>query len=140
MGHEAGGKIMDFEDRKDFANQMVEMAAIVQRPVDDEDIAAYFNHLKEYPLGLVCDAMDKAFRDRDPQDMYMKTLLITVPEIQTAIDEMLAVEHKALKIGCKECNDTGLILKNRKDKSIYAIKCKCLLAAIAARKKGKKNG
>jgi len=126
---------MDFKDREDFAKKMMEMAAIVQRPVDEDDIAAYFNHLKEYPLGLLCDAMDKASRDRDQDDVFMQNTLITVPEIRAAINKILTTEHKAMKIGCEECNDTGMILKEREDKSTFAVKCKCLLAAIAAKKK-----
>ncbi len=118
----------------------MEMAAIVQRPVDEDDIAAYFNHLKEYPLGLICDAMDKASRDRDQDDVFMQNMIITVPEIRAAINEKLATEHKSLKIGCDECNNTGMILKEREDKSTYAVKCKCLLAAIATKKKAVKNG
>jgi len=131
---------MDFEDRSDFAKKMMEMSAVVQRPVDDDDIAAYFNHLKEYPLDLVCKAMDKALRDRDPQDVFKETMLVNVPEIRAAIDRMLTDEHEGLEIGCEECNGTGWILQERKDKSSVAVKCECLLAAIAARKKaGKKE-
>lgn len=126
---------MDYKDRAEFAKKMLEMAAIVQRPLEDDDIAAFFNHLKEYPLSLVCEAMDKALRDRDPNDRFMKNLLVTVPEIWEAINGILNNENKGLEVGCDECNNTGWLLQEREGTAGLAIKCKCLLAAIAARKK-----
>ena len=127
---------MNFADRADFSKKMIEVATVVGRALDDDEISAYFNRLVEYPLDLVCKAFDRALDDRDHEDIYLATLIPTDGEIRKAILAILAEEGGSdATIGCEKCKGTGFILGKRKDGSVFAGRCECLLAAIEVRKK-----
>ncbi len=127
---------MNFADRVEFSKKMIELATIVGRAINDVEINAYFNRLAEYPLELVCKAFDRALDDRDHEDVYLATLIPTDGEIQKAISVILAEEGgPGATIGCEKCKGTGFILGERKDGSVFAGCCECLLATIEMRKK-----
>ncbi len=127
---------MNFADRVDFSKKMIEVATVVGRTINDVEINAYFNRLAEYPLNLVCKAFDRALDDRDHEDIYLATLIPTDNEIQKAISAILAEEgDPGVTIGCEKCKGTGFIMGERKDSSVFAERCECLLAAIEVRKK-----
>ena len=127
---------MNFADRADFSKKMTEIATVVGRAIDDDEINAYFNRLTEYPLDLICKAFDRALDDRDNEDIYLATLIPTDGEIRKAISAILTEERDlGATIGCEKCKGTGFILEERKDGSAFAGRCECLLAAIEVRKK-----
>lgn len=127
---------MNFADRADFSKKMTEIATVVGRAIDDVEISAYFTRLAEYPLDLVCKAFDRALDDRDHEDMYLATLIPTDGEIRKAISAILAEEAGPdATIGCEKCKGTGFIMGERKDGSVFAERCECLLATIELRKK-----
>ncbi len=127
---------MNFADRVDFSKKMIEVATVVGRMIDDVEISAYFTRLAEYPLDLVCKAFDRALDVRDHENMYLATLIPTDGEIRKAISAILAVEGGSdAAIGCEKCKETGFIMRERKDGSVFAERCECLLAAIEMRKK-----
>lgn len=127
---------MNFADKVDFSKKMIEIATVVGRTIDDVDINAYFNRLAEYPLDLVCKAFDRALDARDHEDMYLATLVPTDGEVRKAISAILAEEGAPdATIGCEKCKGTGFIMGERKDGSVFAGRCECLLAAIEMRKK-----
>jgi len=125
-----------FVDRVEFSKKMIEVATVVGRAINDVEINAYFNRLAEYPLDLVCKAFDRALDDRDNEDMYLATLIPTDGEIRKAISAILVEEGGPdAKIGCEKCKGTGFIMGKRKNGSVFAGRCECLLAAIEMRKK-----
>jgi len=127
---------LNFADRADFSKKMTEIAAVVGRAIDDVEINAYFNRLTEYPLDLICKAFDRALDDRDNEDIYLATLIPTDGEIRKAISAILAEEGGPdASIGCEKCKGTGFIMGERKDGSVFAERCECLLATIEMRKK-----
>jgi len=127
---------LNFADRADFSKKMTEIATVVGRAIDDDEINAYFNRLTEYPLDLICKAFDRALDDRDNEDIYLATLIPTDGEIRKAISAILAEEGGPdAKIGCEKCKGTGFIMGERKDGSVFAERCECLLATIEVRKK-----
>jgi len=127
---------VNFTDRAEFSKKMMEVATVVGRAIDDVEIDAYFNRLAEYPLGLVCKAFDRALDVRDHEDIYLATLIPTDGEIRKAISAILAQEgDPGATIGCEKCKGTGFIMGERKDGSVFAGRCECLLTAIEVRKK-----
>jgi len=127
---------VNFADRVDFSKKMIEVATVVGRAIDDVEISAYFTRLAEYPLDLVCKAFDRALDVRDHEDMYLATLIPTDGEIRKAISAILAVEGAPdATIGCEKCKGTGFIMGERKDGSVFAERCECLLATIELRNK-----
>ena len=127
---------MNFADRADFSKKMKEIATVVGRAIDDVEISAYFNRLTEYPLDLVCKAFDRALDNRDHEDIYLATLIPTDGEIRKAISAILEEEGGPdATIGCEKCKGTGFIMGERKDGSVFAERCECLLATIELRKK-----
>lgn len=118
---------MNDNDRKEFSDKMVEMAKVLGRVIDDEDIAAYFNQLQDLPLNLVTKGIDQAIRDRDPEDEFLKTSFITVPEIRGAIARMLRdSDENGAVAGCEACSGIGWVLSEGKKGQPAARPCKCL--------------
>jgi len=132
---------MNFNDRPEFSKKLREMAKVVGRFPDDEDVKAYFNQLEEYPIDLITKGMDKALRDRDPEDIFYKNALVTVPEIRAAIEDMAQPEEGQIGTvaGCKKCNGSGWIMGQDEKKRTIAWPCSCLYAVCkqALGKKGK---
>jgi len=136
MASVRGGEELNFADRADFSKKMKEIATVVGRAIDDVEISAYFNRLTEYPLDLVCKAFDRALDNRDHEDIYLATLIPTDGEIRKAISAILEEEGGPdATIGCEKCKGTGFIMGERKDGSVFAERCECLLATIELRKK-----
>ena len=132
---------MNFNDRPEFTKKLKEMAKVVGRFPDDEDVKAYFNQLEEYPIELIIKGMDKALRDRDPSDIFYKNALVTVPEIRAAIEDMARPEEgkTGTVAGCKKCHGGGWIMGQDQQKRTIAWPCSCLYAVCkqALGKKGK---
>lgn len=132
---------MNFNDRPEFGEKLKEMARGVGRPIDDTDMKAYFNQLEDYPISLVLKAMDKALHDRDPDDLYLRTMLITVPEILAAINDLMRPpEGEEGRVSrCKKCNGDGWLTSVNKLGQMRAIPCECLYheAKEKIKKKGK---
>jgi len=132
---------MNFSDKPEFRKKLVELATVVGRTITSEEAKAYFNQLEEYPINLLIKAMDKALHDRDPADVFLKTMLVTVPEITTAIEEitkrMPGEESRVSK--CKKCAGGGWITWEDRLKRIVARPCECLYeeAKKTIKKKGK---
>jgi len=132
---------MNFNDRPEFARKLKELTKVVGRVLDDEDVKAYFNQLEEFPIDLITKAMDKALRDRDPEDIFYKNALVTVPEIRAAIEDMARPQEGQIGTvsGCKKCNGGGWIMGQDEKKRAIAWPCSCLYAVCkqALGKKGK---
>lgn len=128
-------------DKKPFLEKIVEMASIVGRGLKEEDISAYFNHLKDFPLDVVLKAMHKAYYNRDPKDYFNQRTMVTVAEIRNAADEILMTGASTVTVGCAECNGTGYVLKDKEDGQPMASRCECLqkVRQLRADKKAEKK-
>ena len=131
---------MNFNDRPEFAKKLKEMAKVVGRFPDDEDVKAYFNQLEEYPIDLIAKGMDKALRDRDPTDVFMQNSLVTVPEIRVAIEDLArpAEGQIGTVAGCKKCSGGGWIMGQDEEKKAISWPCSCLYA-VCKETQGKKG-
>ncbi len=121
---------MHFNDKPELRKKLVEMGRAVGRNIDTEDANAYFNQLEEFPIDLIARGMDKALRDRDPNDIYLRTTIVTVPEIRAAIEDLAKPEEGQLGTiaSCQICHGTAWIMGHDKDKRAIAWPCACLYA------------
>lgn len=117
---------MDFKDRPDFMNKMIEIASLVGRVLTEEDITAFFKHLESYPLDVILKAMDRAYYSRDPEDYFNQRTMITEAEIRVAADDIIRSGIPTKIVGCEKCNHTGFILKDQKIGQPVCRPCECL--------------
>lgn len=117
---------MEFKDRPEFMNKMIEIASLVGRVLTEEDISAYFKHLENYPLDVILKAMDRAYYSRDPEDYFNQRTMITEAEIRVAADNIIRSGTATDIVGCEKCNHTGFILKEQKKGQPKARPCECL--------------
>jgi len=134
---------MNFSDRIRFSKEIMKIATSLSRTIDDEDMSVFFNQLEEHPIELVIKGMDQALRDRDPDDPYIKTMMLTVPEIRGAIDRMTEIqeEEEGTIIGCKICKGIGWMTGMNGIGHLIAWPCECLYnsAKRALEKSGKRR-
>lgn len=136
---------MNLTDLGDFSEALSGSARIVGRTVGEKEMKSMFNFLINYPLKVVLKAMDRALRKRDPEDIFLKTALVTGIEIEQAIEEIIdesipeGVEGKVSR--CKICNGNGWLTSEDESKRLVAHPCKCLYeAAQEALRKKKRPG
>ena len=129
---------MDFNDKPAFRNKKEKIAHKVDRKLDDEQCDVYFDDLKEFTINIVEKAMDLALRDRDPDDIFLRRAMITIPEIRQAAEDLIKEKRTTLKLGCLKCEPTlGWITETTKDGRFIAHPCDCLAEIVRARLKNK---
>lgn len=131
---------MTFEDKPRFAKKMIEMATALGRTVDDYDVDVFFKQLADHGIGVILKGMDRAMRDRDPNDQYLKTMMLTVPEIRAAIDNMAEqqIEEVSAMGACSICHGSGWMVGKGEAGQMITWPCECLYNA--AKKALKKAG
>ena len=122
-------------DKPIFLRKMREVAYAVDRKIKIDQIDSYFVHLKDYPIDIVCMAMDKALKERDPNNSYLTRSLVTVPEIQARAKELMIGFHSKSNFKCNKCTQDGWILLEQHKGQPIAKRCECLLAVIDANNK-----
>ena len=129
---------MDFNDKVAFRKKMEETALKVDRKLDKEQCDVFFDDLKGYSIKIIERAMDQALRDRDPEDVFLRRAMITIPEIRQAAGELIKEKRTTLKLGCLKCEPTlGWITETTKDGRFIAHPCDCLAEIVRARLKNK---
>jgi len=130
---------MDFNDKPAFRNKMEKIAHKVDRKLDDEQCDVFFDDLRrDYSIKIIERAMDQALRDRDPDDIFLRRAMLTIPEIRQAAEELSKKEDVTGKLGCLKCEPTlGWITETTKDGRFIAHPCDCLAEIVRARLKNK---
>lgn len=130
---------MDFNDKVAFRKKMEETAIKVDRKLDKEQCDVFFDDLKDYSIRIIEKAMDQALQDRDPEDIFLRRAMLTIPEIRQAAEELSKEKKTTLKLGCLKCEPTnGWITEMTKDGRFIAHPCDCLAEIVKAELK-KKN-
>lgn len=124
---------MKFEDKAQFYQRLSQAAIKVGRKIGREEADVFFNDLQEYPINVILKAIDKALHDRDPEDRYITTALLTIPEIRGAVRKVLTAPG-IKKSGCDKCSGSTWILEKVKGMQPIAHRCECWLAVMAAKK------
>jgi len=129
---------MEFNDKIAFRKKMEETALKVDRKLDKEQCDVFFDDLKDYSIKIIERAMDQALRDRDPEDIFLRRAMITIPEIRQAAEELIKEKKTTLKLGCLKCEPTnGWIAGKTKDGRFIAHPCDCLAEIVMAELKRK---
>jgi len=131
---------MDFNDKPAFRKKMEQIAHKVDRKLDDEQCNIFFDDLRrDYSIKIIEKAMDQALRDRDADDIFLRRVMLTIPEIRQAAEELSKKEEVTGKLGCLRCEPTnGWILEITKTGRAVAHPCDCLAEIVRAHLK-KKN-
>jgi len=129
---------MDYTDKETFRKEMPRMGRLAGRMVTVEDVDAYYKYLQHYKVETLSRAIDKAYRDRDPDDVFLNTQMLRANEIKTAADRILEIEGGEKTFGCPKCTG-GWIVMERPDAQPIAARCECLLERIEANKKSRKG-
>ena len=98
---------MDFNDKPAFRIKMQNIARKVDRKLDEEQCDVFFDDLRDLPIKTIEKALDQALRDRDPEDIFLRRAMITIPEIRQAAEELR-----------KENNPQARLLKMRTNKRL----------------------
>jgi len=129
---------MDFKDKPAFRNKMEQIALKIDRKLDEDQCNVFFNDLKDYSIKIIEKAMDQALRDRDPEDIFLRRAMITIPEIRQAAEDLRKEKKSTLKLGCLRCEPTnGWITETTKDGRFIAHPCDCLAEIVMAELKRK---
>lgn len=136
---------MNLNELGEFSTALLESARVIGKTIEAEDAKPMFNYLSGYPLKIVIQAMDRALRKRDPDDIFQKSLLLTGIEIEDSAKEIMS---EALPKGaegkvnrCKTCNGNGWLTFLDEEKRMKAYPCRCLYeAAQEALRRRKRPG
>lgn len=126
---------MDFNDKANFAEALNRTAISLNRKITTEETDVYFKELMEYPFDLVKRGIKVAIISRDPDDIYLKRAMLTVPEIRIAI-EGIQDEEKAMRReaggsvrNCEKCDGMGWQYAGGAGGTLVAWPCECLYQA-----------
>ena len=129
---------MEFNDKPAFRIKMQNIARKVDRKLDEEQCNVFFDDLKDYSINIIEKAMDQALRDRDPEDIFLRRAMITIPEIRQAAEDLRKEKKATNKLGCLRCEPTnGWITETTKDGRFIAHPCDCLAEIVMAELKSK---
>lgn len=129
----------------EFSKALLEAARVVGKTTGEKEIKAIFNYLIGYPLKIAIEAMDRALRKRDPEDMFQKHQLLTGQEIEQAAKEIMDKELPKGSEGqmsrCKICSGQAWLTVSTKEGQLQAYPCRCLYeAAQKALRRSKRPG
>jgi len=129
----------DPKEIEDFSDLIRKAANKMAKTATADIVDAYYDYLKDYPLALIERAINQAYRDRDPDDLYLRTQMVSSLEIELAAKAILEEEGRAERARCSKCGGMAWIVEERKDGRIVAHPCECLYnrAAKALIAKGK---
>jgi len=124
---------MDLKDKPSFRKKMEEVAIKLDRKLDKEQCEVFFKDLRDYPIKIIEKAFDQALKDRDPDDIFLKRAMITIPEIRQVAEDLRREKILIPKIGCERCQPVrGWIIEITKSGRYIAHPCDCLAEMVKA--------
>lgn len=136
---------MNFNEIGEFSKALSEAARVIGKTIGEKDFKPMFDYLIGYPLKIAIEAIDRAMRRRDPDDVFQRTTLLTGQEIEQAAKEIMdrelprGTQGKVSK--CEICNGGGWLTTASKEGTLQAYPCKCLYeAAQEALRRRKRPG
>lgn len=129
----------DPEEIKAFHILIKRAASKVARTVTAEIVDGYYDYLKDLPLDLIERAINHAYHDRDQEDRYIMTQIVSAIEIEQAASRIVEEQNRAERAKCPKCEGKKWIVEEKKDGPLVAHPCECLynLASDALVAKGK---
>lgn len=122
---------MNFNELGSFSEKLAWAASVQGRSIGKTEAKDMFKFIEDLPLDTVLLAIERAIRRRDPDDIFLKTALITGPEIRQAAEEIIAESRSEGDVGstgrCKICDGMGWIANVEDEKGcLIAWPCECL--------------
>ena len=121
---------MNFNEKPEFIKLIKRAASKVAKIATAEIVDGYYDYLKDYPLDLIERAINQAYRDRDPDDLWLKTQMVTSLEIEQAAKSIIEEENRSEQARCSKCGGMRWIVEERADGSIVAHPCECLYKMV----------
>ena len=117
---------MNPQEKKDFSNLITKAGAKVARTVTADIVDAYYDDLKDFPLGLIERAISYAYHDRSPEDEFLKTKMVSSIEIEQAANKIVEEDSQKEYAKCPKCDGKAWIVGKRATGQLIAHPCVCL--------------
>lgn len=131
---------MKYDDLPEFAAKLNQAARTMGKNLNEGDPEAYFKMLNDLPMKLVFSAIDRAVKNRPIEaDTYLRTAMITVPEIRSAAEDIDDEDTPQKKYRCEKCGGMGWHTEEV-DGRLTAYPCICLVQAVRAMQIKKRAG
>lgn len=117
---------MNPKDREDFSELIKKAGNKVARIVTADIVDAYYDYLKDFPLGLIERAINRAYRNRDPEDIFLLTQMVSSLEVEKAAMQIIEEESRAEEARCPKCKGRSWLVEERKNGQLVAHPCECL--------------
>lgn len=117
---------MNYSDKPELKAILERADKRVGKDINQEDIEFFYNELKDYSLKTLKKAVEKAMRDRDPDDPFLYRTALTVQETRAAAERILEEAPTEGKVGCERCGGNAWITSKDKFGRLVAWPCECL--------------
>jgi len=117
---------MDSKEKGDFRKLIQKAGNRVARTVTADIVDAYYDDLKDFPLNLIERAINYAYHDRNPEDDFLKTKMVSSIEIVSAANRIAEEESQKENVRCPKCEGTAWIVEERATGQLVAHPCECL--------------
>lgn len=117
---------MDSKEKGEFRQLIQKAGNKVARIVTADMVDAYYDYLKDFPLDLIERAINQAYHDRDPDDIFLKTQMITSLEIEQMASRIVEEESQVEHSKCPKCDGRAWIVEERATGQLVAHPCECL--------------
>lgn len=134
---------MNPSEKKEFSNLITKAGNRVARTVGADIVDAYYDDLKDFPLDLIERAISHAYHDRNPEDEFLKTKMVSSIEIENAANRIVEEESQKEHAKCPKCGGLAWIAEKRAIGQLVAHPCECLFnrasEALLARGKSSRD-
>ena len=117
---------MDVNEIEKFSELIKKAGNRVAMTVTDGIVDVYYDDLKDFPLDLIERAISYAYHDRNPEDDFLKTKMVSSLEIENAANRIVEEESQKEHAKCPKCDGLAWIIAERKDGKIIVHPCQCL--------------
>ena len=117
---------MDSKEKAEFRQLIQKAGNKVARTVTADVVDAYYDYLKDFPPDLIEKAINQAYHERDPDDVFLKTQMVTSIEIEQVATRIVEEASNAEHAKCPKCDGIAWIIEKRSDGRLVAHPCECL--------------
>lgn len=114
------------KEKEDFYVLIKRAASKVARTATADIVDGYYDYLKDFPLDLIERAINHAYRNRDPDDIFLLTQMVSSLEIEKAANGIVEEENRTEHAMCPKCEGRMWIIEERKDGRVITHPCECL--------------
>ena len=116
----------DPNEKKAFHVLIKRAASKVSKIATVDIVDGHYDYLKDFPFDLIERAINRAYRNRDPDDIFLLTQMVSALEIEKAAVQIIEEESRAEEAKCPKCKGSSWLVEERKDGQLVAHPCECL--------------